>query len=96
MLFRSGLNDLKLAVETMKELKKKFGVVVNRDGIGNNDVYKYCTQEKIPVLAKIPNSRKIAEIYSSGKLIYKRIPEFKWELEKIKNYILNMKQEVEK
>ena len=82
-----GLHDLKLAVETMKELRKYFGVVVNRDGIGNDDVIKYCVEERIPLLAKIPNSRRIAEIYSNGNLIYKEIPEIQLELEKIIGFI---------
>ncbi len=78
-----GLHDLKLAVETVKILKKEFGVVINRYGIGNNDVTEYCNKEKIPVIAKIPNNRKIAELYSHGKLIYNEIPKVKNELEKI-------------
>ena len=89
-----GLHDLKLAVETMKELKKEFGVIINRDGIGNDDVLKYCTKEQIPVLAKIPNSRKIAEIYSSGGLIYKEVPEFKKQLESIKDFIKKIEKEL--
>ena len=84
-----GLHDLSLAVETMKELKKEFGVVVNRYGIGNDDVLDYCIDNDIPVLAKIPNSRKIAEIYAEGKLIYPEIPEVKQQLEKMKTFILN-------
>ena len=88
-----GLHDLKLAVETMKELKKEFGVVVNRHGIGNDNVFDYCTQENIPVLAKIPNSRRIAEIYSSGRLVYKEVSEFKEQMESIKNFILKIKKE---
>ncbi|OQY00330.1 MAG: ATPase [Bacteroidetes bacterium 4572_117] len=88
-----GFHDLKLAVETMKELKKEFGVVINRDGIGNDDVFKYCIQENIPVLAKIPNSRKIAEIYSSGELIYKQVSEFKEQMESIRSFILNIKKQ---
>ena len=75
-----GVHDLKLAVETMRELKKPFGVVVNRFGIGNNEVFEYCENESIQILAKIPNSRKIAELYSRGELIYDKIPEFKSEL----------------
>lgn len=82
-----GLHDLKLAVETVKELKKRFGVVVNRYGIGNDDVIHYCEQENIPLLAKIPNDRKIAELYSKGHLIYKEVPEVKDELDKIITYI---------
>ncbi|MCD4833433.1 MAG: ATP-binding protein [Bacteroidales bacterium] len=86
-----GLHDLKLAVETMKKLRKDFGVVINRYGIGNNDVIDYCENDNIPILAKIPNSRKVAELYSMGKLIYTELPEVKQELQKIRNYILNLK-----
>ena len=82
-----GLHDLKLAIDTMKELKKNFGVVVNRCGIGNEDVINYCEREDIPILAKIPNDRRIAELYSKGNLIYKEVPEVKHELDKIIAYI---------
>ncbi len=85
-----GLHDLSLAVDTIRELKKNFGVVINRFGIGNNDVIDYCKKEKIPILAKIPNSRKAAELYSHGALIYNEIPEIKQQLENIKNYILKL------
>lgn len=84
-----GLHDLKLAVETMKVLKKEFGVVVNRYGIGNENVLQYCKEEQIPVLAKIPNKRQIAEIYSQGKLIYPEVPEFRTALEKITSQLLS-------
>jgi len=83
-----GLHDLTLSVETMRALKKPFGVVVNRFGIGNAEVIEYCYKENIPVLAKIPNSRKIAELYSSGKLIYKEIPEIKELLINILDFCL--------
>ncbi len=79
-----GIHDLKIAIETMQELNKKTVVVINRYGIGNNEVEKYCKNNNIPILAKIPNKRKIAELYSKGKLIYKEIIEVKVELEKIK------------
>jgi MinD superfamily P-loop ATPase len=65
-----GLNDLKLAVETMHKLEKPMGVVINRDGIGNADVESYCEQSKIPVMAKIPFKREIAGHYSKGELVY--------------------------
>ncbi len=78
-----GLHDLKLAVETIKALEKDFAVVINRFGIGDNNVEKYCRSENIAIIAKIPNQRKIAELYSKGKLLYSEIPEVKRELEKI-------------
>jgi MinD superfamily P-loop ATPase len=83
-----GLHDLRLSVETLRTLKKPFGVVINRSGIGNDDVLYYCQKEDIPVLAKIPNSRKIAELYSSGNLIYKEMPEIKTSLQTIFDFII--------
>ncbi len=85
-----GVHDLKLAVETMKELKKDFGVVVNRYGIGNEDVLEYCREENIHVLAKISNDRRVAELYSSGELVFEKIPDFELQLKGIKDYILSL------
>ncbi len=83
-----GLHDLTLAVETVRALKKPFGVVINRFGIGNDAVVQYCQRENISILAKIPSSRKIAELYSDGKLIYKEIPEVKVLLRNILNFCM--------
>ncbi len=87
-----GLHDLTLAVETMRELKKNFGVVVNRYGIGNDNVLDYCQTEGIPLLAKIPNDRKIAELYSRGELLYDKIPQVKQELESIWKHIQGLEK----
>ena len=89
-----GLHDLKLAVETMKELKKPHGVVINRFGIGDVKVEEYCLENDIPIIAKIPNSRKIAELYSVGKLLYKELPEVKVELEKVAEFIATYQEEI--
>jgi len=84
-----GLHDLKLAVETMKKLRRNFGVVINRHGIGNDEVLNYCNNTNIPVIAKIPNDRRIAELYSHGKMIYTEFPEVKLQLENIRNHIIS-------
>ncbi len=89
-----GLHDLKLAVETMRELNKEYAVVVNRYGTGNDEVFSYCEREHIPVIARIPNSREIAGLYSRGRLIYPEVPAFKEELEKVKRYIFEIKNRV--
>jgi len=83
-----GLHDVSLAVETMRKLDKPFGIVINRFGIGNDDIINYCNNENIPIIAKIPNHRKIAEHYSSGKLVYNEIPEVKAALNQIMNYCM--------
>lgn len=64
-----GLNDLQLAADTLIELKKPFGVVINRAGLGDTKVYRYLEENDIPLLAEIPFDRRIAEYYSKGQLI---------------------------
>ena len=61
-----GLYDLKLAVEILYFLKIPFGVVINRDGIGDNQVERYCKDEGIKILMKIPHDKEIARLYSNG------------------------------
>ena len=60
---------------------------MNRYGIGNDDVVNYCKKENIALIAKIPNSRRIAELYSRGELIYQKIPGVKHQFEEIEKYI---------
>jgi len=82
-----GFNDVVLAIKTMKELKKDFGLVINRYGIGNDDVIEYCEANNIPILAKIPNEKKIAELYSKGELLYNTFPEVEKALREIASHI---------
>jgi len=72
-----GLHDLKLAVEAVKLLEIPRGLVINRSDIGDDGVRTYAKMENIPILMEIPFDRRIAEVYSRGKLIVEEMPE--WE-----------------
>ncbi len=72
-----GLNDLRLAVETVRQLGRDFGVVINCWGIGDDAVDTYCSSENIPVLMRIPWDRGIAEAYSRGIPAVNVLPELK-------------------
>ncbi len=74
-----GLHDLKLSVKTMLKTGKRFGVVINRHGLGNNDLEEYCRKEQVNVLGRIPNMPEIAKKYSRGELIID-IPEIRREM----------------
>jgi len=86
-----GLNDLKLAVGMVRELKIPFAVAVNRFDVGDNRVEEYCAAEEIDVLLRIPNDRKIAEAYSRGELALDAFPQlqhkFRELLERIKDAV---------
>ncbi len=87
-----GFHDLKLAVDTVRFLNKRFAVVINRYGIGNSDVSDYCEKENIPVLAKLPNDRKIAELYSRGELVFNKVESFKEQLGYVADYLFSLEK----
>lgn len=72
-----GLNDLRLAVEMVRELGRDFGVVVNRAGTGDKEVQRYCREDNIPLLYEIPDDRRVAQAYSRGELIVDAVPEYR-------------------
>ena len=78
-----GLNDLKLAVETVRVIGIPFGIVINRSDIGDQKVVAYCRQEQLNLLLEIPSSRKIAEAYSCGESICSAQPDLEIKLQNL-------------
>ncbi|GAF77837.1 unnamed protein product [marine sediment metagenome] len=72
-----GLNDLKLAVGLVREMNLPFAVVINRCNIGTEDAANFCRVENIAVLLELPDDRRIAQAYSSGKIIVEALPEYR-------------------
>ncbi|HNV46695.1 MAG TPA: ATP-binding protein [Spirochaetota bacterium] len=61
-----GLNDLMLAVDMVRAMGLPFGVVINRDGMGNADLERWCGVNDVRIVARVPFDRRIAEEYSRG------------------------------
>ena len=72
-----GLYDLKIAVDVLRKLEIPHGVVINRNGIGNDKTEKFCNKNKIPILLKIPYDKRIAKTYSRGIPFVLKIPKWK-------------------
>lgn len=72
-----GLHDLKLAVDVVRHLHIPFGVIINRDGVGDKKVELYCQNEKIPILMRIPHNEKIAYLYSKGIPFVNELPDWR-------------------
>ena len=69
-----GLNDLALAVETVRTLDIPFGVIINRAGSGDDRVNEYCAAEGLEILLEIPDDRSIAEAYARGLTLVDSVP----------------------
>ncbi len=72
-----GLHDLKLAVDTVRQLGRSFSVIINRADAGDDRVMEYCRAENIPVRLQIPEDRRIAEAYSRGETVINALPELR-------------------
>ena len=84
-----GLSDMKMVVKTLRILEKKFGVVINKDGVGNEELELYCQKENIPVLLKIPFNLEIAKNYSKGIPFLNVLPDMD---SKLKHMIVDIRE----
>ena len=71
-----GLNDLRLAVEMIRQLGVPHGVVINRADSGDRRVRDFCMAETIQILLEIPDDRRVAEAYSRGHMAVRVLPEW--------------------
>lgn len=72
-----GLNDLKLAVEMIRQLGLRHGLVINRSDSGDNRVREFCATEGISILKELPDDRRLAEAYSRGQVAVSVLQEWK-------------------
>ena len=70
-----GLHDLELAAGLGREMGIPLGIVINRDTGGSSDVDEFASREGIPLLARIPFDRRVAEVYAGGGLVIDEHPE---------------------
>jgi MinD superfamily P-loop ATPase len=88
-----GLHDLALAAETLDQMGKPYGVVINRSDIGDNSVEEFCRQRQIPVISRIPFERELALRYSRAELAWEQVDTLAKALEDIRVFIERYKEE---
>jgi len=72
-----GLHDLKQVAAIAHDLGLPAGVVINRDGIGDDAVATWCDAEDLPILLRIPMQRRIAEAIARGTALVAAAPEYR-------------------
>lgn len=70
-----GLNDLRAAVELVRQMELPFAVMINRLGSGDSRVEDYCQEEGITLLPGLPFRKSVAVAISKGELITQTLPE---------------------
>ena len=71
-----GLHDLSLAIDTLRPMDLPLGVIVNRAD-EDRRVQAFCRDQTLPLLAELPDNRRVAETYARGELLFERLPEWR-------------------
>lgn len=69
-----GLHDLELSLELGLKLQLPMGVVVNREVGASDEIDSLCKEKGVPIVARIPFDRRIAETYARGELLTDTLP----------------------
>jgi MinD superfamily P-loop ATPase len=80
-----GFHDFCLAWEAFQPLGPPMGAVINRAGLGDDSVQRFCKDKGIPVLAEIPYDPAIAKAYSLGRLVAEVSPELRGRFENLRD-----------
>jgi len=72
-----GVSDMKMVVEMLKNLNIPFALVINKAGLGNDEIYQYANQQNINILGEIPFNKEVAKHYASGKLLYQEFKDIR-------------------
>ncbi len=86
-----GLNDLELALEVVRELRKPHGIVVNKHEETNTSAREFAREQGVEILMEVPFRRDIAEAYSRGISLIEIDSSFK---DKFKRVVENIRSRV--
>ena len=86
-----GLNDMIQIIGLLRKLDIKFGVIINKENLGDKRIEDFCKRNNIPILMKIPFLKKISSQNAEGLALTEILPEYKEKfykvIEKVKNVI---------
>jgi MinD superfamily P-loop ATPase len=79
-----GLHDVRVAAQVAREeLGVPIGVVINREGVGDEGVDTFCAEAEIPILLRFPLDRRVAEAYADGVPMVEALPEYRRDFEQL-------------
>jgi MinD superfamily P-loop ATPase len=83
-----GVHDLDLVVQTIKQLNRPFGIIINKAEKNNTIIDDYCKENAIEIIAKIPIQDEIAHTYARGGLIVENVKGTEAVFEKLLHTVL--------
>lgn len=71
-----GLHDLSISVDVAQARGKSVQIVINRENGLFAPLEAYLEEKKLKVLSRLPEDRRIAEVYSDGDMLLESLPEY--------------------
>jgi MinD superfamily P-loop ATPase len=84
-----GVSDMTMVVEMLREKDIDFGVVVNKAGLGDDEIYRYCKTESINILQEIPFRKDFAEKSAQGFLLCEISDEYRKMIDELLKNIID-------
>ncbi|MCE5207158.1 MAG: ATP-binding protein [Chloroflexi bacterium] len=84
-----GLHDLKQMLGIVKDMDIPAGIVINRDGIGDDCMEEFLNYNNLPVLLRIPYLRRLATGIAAGNTLIEIMPEYRQDLQHLYAEILD-------
>jgi len=85
-----GLHDLKQMLGILETIKIPAGVIINRVGIGNDEVQHFLRRTGFPVLMEIPFQQRIASELAKGNLFVSACSSYRNVFSNLYNEILKL------
>lgn len=85
-----GLHDLKQMIGIVRDMNIPAGLVINRDGIGDDSLEELIKQEQLPILLRVPFNRLLAENLAAGQSLVDVMPEYRGVLVKLYQQIIEI------
>ncbi|MDD3949160.1 MAG: hypothetical protein PHT43_06825, partial [Anaerolineaceae bacterium] len=78
-----GQHDLKQMIGIVRDMNIPAGLVINRDGIGDDSLEELIKEEQLPILLRVPFNRLLAEKLAAGQSLVDVMPEYREVLVKL-------------
>ncbi len=87
-----GWHDLNQMLGVLKETGTPAGIVINRDGIGNQAIEEQLAALPLPILMRIPFREDIAANLARGDLLTEILPEYREAFQSLYDQIIEQTQ----
>ena len=72
-----GLHNFKMVYELVRLLGKPCGVLINKQDDPYEPLERFCEEQGIPVLARIPFDPEAAECIAAGEIAAEKLPRYR-------------------